>query len=66
MNPFDFPHADATGYWDSGKLRWKIEDMDVSDKDLRRWCGENLDYPFGIIDVIRSYHTNAWYASHKE
>lgn len=66
MNPFNFPKVNASGYWDNEKLHWKIEDMEVSDKDLRRWCGENLDYPFGIIDVVRAYHTSAWYANHNE
>ena len=68
MNPFNFPKVNASGYWDNGKLHWKIEDMDVSDEDLRRWCYKNLDYPFCYIegDVIRAYHTNAWYANNRE
>jgi hypothetical protein len=46
------------------QLIWNIEGKEVSDKALRSWCYQNMDYPSKHVDVVRRLHVEAWYKAH--
>lgn len=59
-HPLQLPFALAHSEWRNQNLWWVINGQEISDNDLRKWCHENLEYPWRFVDVVRAYHVNAW------
>jgi len=48
--------------WVDKELVWSINNHDVSDVELRRWCFQNMEHNHEkYIDVIRKYHIDAYF-----
>jgi len=54
-------HLQVSSEWREKELWWRINDHEISDRDLRAWVYKNMaDTPFQYVDVI---HVEAYAAS---
>lgn len=46
--------------WVQDQLVWTINGEEVTDADLRRWCGNHMEYPWRHVDIVRRIHVEAY------
>ncbi len=53
--------------WEGQELIWTINGGDVTDRDLRNWCANNMrdSDPSRWVDLVRACHVKAWAEAHQ-
>ena len=52
--------AKAQGFWKGEALWWRIDDEEISDRDLRTWVYHNVPSVMRYVDVIRQCQVDAY------